>query len=89
MICTPGIIEGGKFEYVLNFNLGKLCAKSDEVIIVGEYNKNAIYSGLKSVHYIDENIIFCKTLENAKEYFKHLSSGDILLLLNDLPDDYK
>lgn len=89
VICTPGIIEGGKFEYVLNLKLGKLCAKSDEVIIVGEYNKNAIYSGLKSSNYIDENIIFCKTLENAKEYFKHLSSGDILLLLNDLPDDYK
>lgn len=88
IICTPGIIEGGKCEYDINFQLGKMCSNSDAVIIIGEHNKKAIYSGLKSQNYADNNIVLSSTLENAKAYFKNLNSGDILLLLNDLPDDY-
>ncbi len=88
VICTPGIIEGGKFEYDINFKLGVLCGEADEIIIIGEHNKSAIYLGLKSVGFKDEKIVFCLSLENAKTYFKTLFAGDTLLLLNDLPDDY-
>ena len=88
IICTPGIVEGGKYEYGINFKLGKMCANSDNVILIGEHNKQAIYAGLKSQNYQDKNIVLCSSLEQAKVYFKNLNDGDILLLLNDLPDDY-
>jgi len=89
IIATPGIIEGGKNQYNLNFELGKLCTISDKCIIIGETNKKSIHSGMISCKYNERNIIFCKTLEEAKTKFTTLNKGDTLLLLNDLPDDYK
>ena len=87
MIVTPGIIEGGKNQYSINFKLGKLCKDIDYIIIVGNTNKKAILDGLKSLK--TNSIIICEqTLEKAKQHFSKLSSDDTLLLLNDLPDDY-
>lgn len=88
VIATPGIIEGGKEEYDINFELGRLCSKSDLMIIIGEHNKQAINSGLVSLNYDTKKILFAKTIEQSKQYFKNLNTGDTLLLLNDLPDDY-
>ena len=88
MIVTPGIIEGGKRQHELNFELGKLCSFADFCIVVGNTNKKAILDGLKSQNFNDKNIIFSKSLDEAKRYFTLLSNNDTLLLLNDLPDDY-
>lgn len=87
MVITPGIIEGGKHQYQLNFELGKLCPNLDYVIIVGETNKKAILSGIKSQNYKCK-ILLCKSLDECKKYFKLLGKNDCLLFLNDLPDDY-
>ena len=87
MIITPGIIEGGNNQYALNFELGKLCADLNYIIIVGNTNKKAILDGLKSLNYIS-NIYCVKTLDEGKQYFNLLSNNDTLLILNDLPDDY-
>lgn len=89
VIATPGIIEGGKFQYKINFALGKLCAKSNQCIIIGETNKKAILDGLKSQNFNLDNVSLCPNLETAKSEFLKLTSSDTLLLLNDLPDDYK
>lgn len=89
IIATPGIIEGGKNQYNLNFELGKLCVFSNKCIIIGETNKKSIKDGLLFKNYNIKDIIFCKTLEEAKTEFATLNTGDTLLLLNDLPDDYK
>jgi len=88
IIATPGIIEGGKNQYNLNLELGGLCSIANICIIIGETNKQAIYNGLISKNYNIEKIIFCKSLEEAKTEFYKLNTGDTLLLLNDLPDDY-
>jgi len=88
MIVTPGIIEGGNNQYNLNFQLGKLCTKVNYVIIVGSINKKAILDGLKSPN-SKCKIFTSKTLDEAKQHFIILSKNDCLLLLNDLPDDYK
>lgn len=87
MVVTPGIIEGGKFQKQINIKLGELCASTDYVVIVGEYNKTAILQGLKNKN-CNKKILFAKTLEDAKQHFKILSNDDTLLLLNDLPDDF-
>ena len=87
MVVTPGIIEGGKNEFQLNFRLGKMLKNCDFVVIVGEHNKDAILSGLGSEKH-SAKIYIEKTLDNAKVQFKLLRKNDNLLLLNDLPDDY-
>lgn len=87
MIITPGIIEGGKSEYQLNFRLGKMCSNLDYVVIVGQTNKKAILSGIKSQNYKCK-IFLCKNLDETKKFFKLLDKDDCLLFLNDLPDDY-
>ena len=92
MVVTPGIIECGKEKFNINFNLGKQLAHFDCVIIIGNENKQAILDGIKKE--IKENnlqpqILFASNLENAKQYFSKLNNNDTLLLLNDLPDEYK
>ena len=87
MVATPGIIEGGKNEKLLNFKLGEMISFCDFVIIIGEHNKQAILNGLKNKH-SKAQIFTCKTIEIAKQHFKLLNTNDNLLLLNDLPDDY-
>lgn len=89
MVCTPGIIEGGKHEDEINYELGKLCSVCDYVIIVGEHNKKALTNGLKDKNFNNKNLFWAQTLEEAKKYFGLLKENDTLLLLNDLPDDYK
>lgn len=87
-IATPGIIEGGKDEYEINFKLGQMLSNMDCCIIIGEHNKKAISDGLKSQNFNDNNLIFSKTLDEAKDHFQKLNSNGTLLILNDLPDDY-
>lgn len=93
MIATPGIIECGKQKYNINFNLGKQMSYCDYCIIIGNENKQAILEGItKPSNTIKKplpEILFANTLEDAKQYFKKLATDDTLLLLNDLPDDYK
>ena len=87
VVATPGIIEGGKSEFMINFHLGELLSVCDEVIIIGNHNKLALATGLGSKNF--KNIVYCPTLLDAQNEFKKLNIGDNLLLLNDLPDDYK
>ncbi len=87
VVATPGIIECGEMEFEINFKLGEMLAECDEVIIIGQKNKRAITRGLQSKNF--KKILYADTLDNAKYFFKKLNEGDTLLLLNDLPDDYK
>ncbi len=88
MVVTPGIIEGGKMQYHINFKLGKMLNICDYVIIVGNTNRQAIFDGLNCAGY-KKKVLFVKDLEQSKTYFNLLNCNDTLLLLNDLPDDYK
>lgn len=99
MVVTPGIIEGGKQQEQINFELGKMLAKVDFIVIVGSTNKNELEKGILFQQQVDainqsqqehsaKKILFASTLEDAKQYFKLLNTNDTLLLLNDLPDDF-
>lgn len=86
-VCTPGIIEGGKSQDFLNLELCKLIkANSDIQIFVGKTNKKTflkVFKHEKSAYFVD-------TLNDAKKLFSLLlKERDSLLLLNDLPDDYR
>jgi len=85
MVCTPGIIEGGNFQYDLNKQLSCMLNKiADFVIVVGKTNKKCFEENLAI-----KNVFYADSLEQAKSYFKLLKTGDNLLILNDLPDDYQ
>lgn len=113
VVCTPGIVEGGKQQFEINAKLSKMLDKMDTLIIIGDTNKKALKSNLKSFKiieikykkifgkintekickYIENNTkkraYFVSTLEIAKILFsKILNKNSVLLLLNDLPDEY-
>lgn len=126
VVCTPGIIEGGKYQFKLNQDLSiMLNSTADIIIIVGKTNRKALISQLTNfeILYISPNKILNKfkrkyhinignlhihkvpieilqpstkkrayvvdTLDIAKKLFtKILNNNHILLLLNDLPDEY-
>ena len=86
MIVTPGIIEGGKQQYSLNQELAYLMDEvADFIVIIGETNKKCFKENIKKC----KNVFYENTLDNAKKYFSLLKNNDTLLLLNDLPDDYR
>ena len=125
VVCTPGIIEGGKYQYDLNKNLSQMLNDTaDIIIIVGKTNRKALTSNLKNFEliYIPSSIYsklskkhFIKignlniekrylhsiptstkkrayivdTLNMSKHLFKKILNNEhILLILNDLPDEY-
>lgn len=88
MIVTPGIVECGKNKFSINEKLGKLFDEIDFCVIVGNENKKAILSGIESLKHKPE-LFFANTLDDAKKHFSKLKMNDTLLLLNDLPDDYR
>ena len=93
MIATPGIIECGKEKYNINFNLGKQMSFCNYCIIVGRENQQALLNGINASKSQNNKsnlkVFMAKNLEDAKQYFSNLQANDTLLLLNDLPDDYK
>ena len=90
VIVTPGLVELGDMEAEVNEQFGKDIAKvCDLVIIVNKNNRDAIKSGLISQNYPQENIYAVDTLAEATNLFSSvLRRGDVVLLENDLPDNY-
>ncbi len=90
IVLTPGLVELGKMENVVNYSLGKLLsAHANIVIIIGKHNAEMLINGLKDGGMDTANIHFAKTLEKANEYLNSiLKPKDVVLFENDLPDNY-
>lgn len=90
IIVTPGMIELGAEQHNLNKVFGMHVGKNvDVAIVVGEYNREAITSGINEA---DGNakLIIVDTFNDAQaELAKILQSGDTVLYENDLPDTFK
>lgn len=89
VVATQGIVEMGEEQKRVNFELGEnIAAVADIAILIG-VNSDDIRLGLLSEGYCDKNIYVVEHLDNAKELFgAMLKKGDVLLLQNDLPDNY-
>jgi len=91
IIVTPGLIELGSDEEKYNFEFGEYITNvCDYIYLVGDKQSKAVLEGINSKNF-DENKIF--TVNTPNEAVKHISSlnitGNIIVLLeNDLPDNY-
>ncbi len=90
VIITPGLVELGDEEYEYNKNLGKAAASvCDKIIFVGENRSKPLKEGALEQGFNEENIFVAKSFLEAMEiYTKLADSNTVVLLENDLPDNY-
>lgn len=90
IIITPGIVELGDMEYELNKAFGKnMVAVCDRVILVGEKQTRHIQDGLAEGGYPKEKLSIVKDIYEAFAVMNAMiEPKDIVLIENDLPDNY-
>lgn len=89
VVATQGLVELGDEQTKLNFELGESIAEIADIAILIGVNKDDIRMGMLAKGFCDKNIYLVEHLDNAKELFaKMLKAGDVLLIQNDLPDNY-
>lgn len=92
ILVTPGMVELGERQEELNRSFGAAAAKvCDYVVLVGEKQTASILSGLAAAGFDGENIKIASTVQEAvaaADAFKP-GAGRVILLENDLPDNYK
>ena len=90
ILVTPGIVDLGEYSEKYNQELGKKAAScADYIILVGEKQAKPIYEGIISQNYPKEKIFIAKDLQEAIKKWSEFSVKDsVILLENDLPDNY-
>lgn len=90
IVATQGLVELGREQIKLNFELGESIAETADIAILIGVNREDIRLGMLAKGFCDKNIYTVEHLDNAKDLFsKMLKSGDVLLIQNDLPDNYQ
>lgn len=90
VIVTPGLIELGAKEYDCNFALGLEAAKKcDIIILVGLNRSKPLREGAESVGFSPDRLYVVKSFKEAMGvYSKIADKNTVVLLENDLPDNY-
>ncbi len=91
IVVTPGMIELGDKQQELNKAFGEEISRcADVAIIVGQYNRMAIESGIRKGNFPMENLHLVDSFKEAQELLATmLKKGDTVLYENDLPDTFK
>lgn len=91
IIVTPGMIELGDRQAELNEKFGEAIADSADIaIVVGEYNREAIVSGIESVEPRSAKVYKVASFAESQQLLATmLKPGDTILYENDLPDTFK
>lgn len=90
VIITPGLVELGEKEYECNKALGFAAAGvCDKIIFVGRERSIPLADGAREAGYSEENLFVADSFKNAMEiYSEFADSNTVVLLENDLPDNY-
>ena len=89
VVLTPGLVELGKDEKEENYILGKnMASVADLVLLVGVKRTDPIKRGLIENGYGGEIHIYPSLASAEADFENRLKVGDVLLILNDLPDIY-
>lgn len=90
ILITPGLVEQGYEKRRANRDFAKNAAKIvNQIIIVGEYAKTDLLAGLSVAKFTREKVSIAKSLNEAMHLLGTVSKpGAVVLLENDLPDQY-
>lgn len=91
ILVTPGMVELGDREYQLNCELGEAAAECcDRAVLVGERQAPPIKQGLLRGGFPEDRIYVVKSLNEGlqKAYSVNMGRKRVILLENDLPDNY-
>lgn len=90
ILITPGIVELGDKMTEINQELGRNAADScDFIILVGPQQAVPIYNGIKEKNYPESQVFIAKNLQEALSKMNEIMTKDsVVLLENDLPDNY-
>ncbi|MBQ6714196.1 MAG: UDP-N-acetylmuramoyl-tripeptide--D-alanyl-D-alanine ligase [Clostridia bacterium] len=89
-IITPGLIELGEKEYESNYNLGLAAAKfCDIIILVGKNRSVPMRDAIATTDFNKDNLYIAGSFKEALDIYRaKLNSSSVLLIENDLPDNY-
>ena len=90
VIITPGLIELGDKEYECNYNLGLEAAKyCDIMIFVGNNRSKPMLAAAKDSNFPKDKVFAVGSFREAMEIYSGFAdSNSVVLLENDLPDNY-
>jgi len=90
VLITPGIVDLGDKAYEINKNLGFNATKySDFIILVGEKQAGPLLDGVKEGKYPENQVMIAKDINEAvKKMYEIMDANTVVLLENDLPDNY-
>ncbi len=90
LLITPGMVELGPMMESENYKLGEIAAQhATDVILIGAKQTDPVRAGLLAAGFPADRLIVTDTLAEAVTWYQnHLSAGDTVLFLNDLPDTY-
>ncbi|MGJ3241295.1 MAG: UDP-N-acetylmuramoyl-tripeptide--D-alanyl-D-alanine ligase [Anaerolineae bacterium] len=90
LLITPGMVELGELHKVENRKLGEIATQyATDIILIGSKQTQPIQDGILSTEFDRERLHIFETLTEATDWYQaHLSAGDTVLFLNDLPDTY-
>lgn len=92
ILVTPGMVELGEKEDEYNKEFGKQAAAvCDYIILVGEKNSPSIKAGALEAGFDPERLFVKNTLAEATALMYEIDAGreKVILLENDLPDNYR
>ncbi len=90
ILITPGIVELGDKSIEINQELGRKAAESsDFIILVGANQTVPIFNGIREKDYPESQVFIAQNLQEALSKMNSiLTSDSVVLLENDLPDNY-
>lgn len=92
ILVTPGMVELGEKEAEYNTEFGKQAAAvCDYIILVGQKNSADIKKGALEGGFAEDKIFIKSTFTEASSLMYEIDAGreKVILLENDLPDNYK
>ncbi len=90
VIITPGLVELGEKELEYNAALANAAAKvCDFIILVGKKRAALMEPAIKQTDFDTNNLFIAQSFAEAAEIYKNLAdSNTVVLIENDLPDNY-
>lgn len=90
VIITPGLIELGTREYDCNYALGLEATKyCDTIILVGQNRSKPMLDAINTTDFDKNNVYVVSSFKEAMDiYIPTANKDSVVLLENDLPDNY-